>query len=496
VLFILYVALSSSPTTELEAPPATWFISLQIVLLVVPFVAGDYLGKRWDAQLRNWYLNPNTTAPHQASPVIQRRALNSPAHTALITLLMWIVAGLFFGVTSSFYSGRFSWVNFALTFLSVGGFAGSISATLVYFINERLWQPEIPIFFPEGHVSKVAAFRVTVQRRMLAIFVLGSIPVVLLAFSGYRQAHRIAQAPDPAAELPRFLQLEGYLLFVALLMTLTLALTLGVSMVRSVNALRIQMQRVQQGDLEARAPVHSNDEFGELNEGFNAMVKGLQEEAIIRTLFSRYVTPQVAEHAITHGAELGGQQTVATVLFSDIRGFTSLTERLPADTLISLLNRYFEVMSAVVQAEDGVINKFGGDSLLAIFGTPLYPQDEHADAAVRTAQGMLRQLRSFNEEQKERGEPILRIGIGIATGLVVVGNVGSTSRMEYTVIGDTVNLASRLEALTKTHAADVLIAESTVAKLDEAPLPLERLGLQSVRGKHRPIVVYGLKTTD
>ncbi len=494
VLVIIFFVLTSFSTEPTDVELSPWFLYLQIFFLAIPFVVGDYLGKRLDAKLRAWYHKGQMpSAAGEVPQEVQRTALHYPAQTALITLFMWLTAGLLFGVMTSFYTGQFSWANFVATFLSVGGFAGSISATLVYFITERLWQREIPIFFPQGRVSEIPAFRMTVQRRILIIFVLGSIPILLLAFSGYYQAQRIAQAPEPLVELSYFLYIEAYLLLVSVLVTLTLALTIGVSMIRSVNVLRDQMQRVQQGDLDASVPVYSNDEFGELNEGFNAMVSGLQEEATIRSLFSRYVTPEVAEHAIAHGAELGGQEAVATVLFSDIRGFTTLTEQLPAAQLIALLNRYFNTMSEVIQEQGGVINKFGGDSLLAIFGTPLYPREDHAGAAVQAAQGMLQKLREFNESQRKLGEPTLRIGIGIATGPVVVGNVGSESRLEYTVIGDTVNLASRLEELTKAYAMDILIAATTVTQLEADTFPLKNLGEQSVRGKRQPVALYTLR---
>jgi class 3 adenylate cyclase len=209
---------------------------------------------------------------------------------------------------------------------------------------------------------------------------------------------------------------------------------------------------------------------------------------MIRKMFGRYVTPQVAEHAIAHGPKLGGQQTVATVLFSDIRNFTALTEDLPADILIDMLNRYFEAMSDAVMRHNGLINKFGGDSLLAIFGTPLNPTTHHADHAVNAAQAMLMALERFNADQRTRDEPTLRIGIGIATGPVIAGNVGSKERMEYTVIGDTVNLASRLEALTKTRIDLVLLDEATAADVQD--VPLKSLGDVQIRGKQAPVAVY------
>ncbi len=239
----------------------------------------------------------------------------------------------------------------------------------------------------------------------------------------------------------------------------------------------------------------SNDEFGDLAAGFNAMVAGLRQEEVIRQLFNLYVTPEVATHAIAHGAELGGQLTRATVLFSDIRGFTSMTEQMDPQALIALLNRYFAVMSHVVRERGGLVNKFGGDSLLAVFGSPLNPLREQALQAVRTAQGMAGALEDFNADQRSRGEPEISIGVGIATGRVIAGNVGSRERLEYTVIGDAVNVASRLQGLTKRLEALVLLDEETARVVSER-LSLEPRGEVEVRGKKKPVSLYALRLEE
>jgi adenylate cyclase len=251
------------------------------------------------------------------------------------------------------------------------------------------------------------------------------------------------------------------------------------------------MLKVRQGRLEATLPVTSNDELGDLAAGFNAMILGLRQEEIIRKLFSLYVTPEVAAHAITHGAQLGGELAEATVLFADIRGFTTMTERLGPEAVIALLNRYFEAMSTVIATHGGLVNKFGGDSLLAVFGSPVNAAEDHAARAVLSARGILTALKTFNADQLARNEPELRIGIGVATGPVVAGNVGSMDRLEYTVIGDTVNLASRLEELTKTLKISILLAESTAIGASDT-MPLNPIADVEVRGKTGQLKVYTL----
>ncbi|MBN1262015.1 MAG: HAMP domain-containing protein [Anaerolineae bacterium] len=463
-------------------------------LVIVALLAlGSWLGARRDHRVWGWYLDPDTIAASRtAPPDTQRLALNEPFVTALVSMAMWGLAGFTFGIGSAFSPEGIDWRELFLVQLSIFGLSGGIAAVLVFFIVERLWRPELPIFFPNGDLSQSPAFRMTIRRRVMVLFVMQAIPLILLAAVSYSQAMNLIETDASAEALSQLRNLEIFLVAVGLTASLTLGLTLGASLVEGIEQLRKRMTAVRNGDLETVMPVTSNDELGELAEGFNAMVRGLQQEEVIRRLFSLYVTPEVAEHAITHGARLGGQLTEATVLFSDIRGFTSIAEGLSPDVLIALLNRYFDAMSGVVLAEGGFVNKFGGDSLLAVFGTPLNPDPQHPVAALRAARGMLAALEDFNQAQRRNHEPELRIGVGVATGPVVVGNIGSEDRLEYTVIGDTVNLASRLEAMTKELGTPVLVAAHIPPETGETPVLLP-MGDIEVRGKTQTVPVWALQ---
>ena len=180
------------------------------------------------------------------------------------------------------------------------------------------------------------------------------------------------------------------------------------------------------------------------------------------------------------------------MIFTDVRGFTALTERMGPEALIALLNRYFRTISAVVVEHGGLVTRLGGDSLLAVFGTPLNPAEDHAHRAVQAAWGLMPALAAFNQAQVRQGEPTVRIGVGVATGPVLAGNVGSEERLEYTVLGDAVNLASRLEAMTKELEAKILLSEET-ARAVEAWAPLQPIGRVSVRGKQDAVQVYALQ---
>ncbi len=191
------------------------------------------------------------------------------------------------------------------------------------------------------------------------------------------------------------------------------------------------------------------------------------------------------------GFRLNGERRTVTILISDIRDFTARTEESSAEAIVDVLNRYLERMVSVVERYDGTVDKYIGDALMVLFGAPLAKEDD-PDRAVQAAFAMRAELALLNEEMKRSSkakfQPI-RIGIGIHTGEVVAGSVGSANRLEYTVIGDAVNLASRIEGLTKQFKTDILISEATVAVL-KGIYPLTRLRKTKVKGKKGGVVVF------
>jgi len=274
----------------------------------------------------------------------------------------------------------------------------------------------------------------------------------------------------------------------SLALSVLAALYVARTIVRPLRQLEGSMRRVEDGDLTARAEMRADDEIGELAGAFNRMVVGLEREALIRDLFGQYVTPELAEAAIEHRGHLDGELVTSTVLFADIRDFTGVTEAVPASTLIEMLNRYFMKMATVVVDEGGLVNKYGGDSLLAVFGSPLNPSRDHAEQAVRTGVAMLDALADFNRDQASALLPEIKIGIGIATGDVVAGNVGSEAKLEYTVIGDAVNVAARLQAMTR-EVGEPILASAETARRAGAAAVFVPVGDVAVRGKSRPVSV-------
>ncbi len=275
----------------------------------------------------------------------------------------------------------------------------------------------------------------------------------------------------------------------ALFLTLSLGIGLANGITSPVRTLVAGMQEVARGNLRQRLHVRREDEIGFLARSFDDMVAGLEEKEKIRDVMQKVVSPEIAHELLQRGVTLGGEMRDATILFADIRGFTTLSEGMPPPELLSFLNEYFSRISRVIEQEKGVIDKYIGDEVMAIFGAPL-PSADHALRAVAAAVGMLRELARLNDEQ-QRPTP-LRIGIGIATGPVVAGNVGSPERLNYTVLGDTVNIASRLQGLTKEYQVPLIMSGPTSEQV-ATKFSCRLLGKVAVRGRRQETALYTIE---
>jgi adenylate cyclase len=219
------------------------------------------------------------------------------------------------------------------------------------------------------------------------------------------------------------------------------------------------------------------------------MIEDVSGEKRMKSTMSRYMDPGIAEKLLAGGEDvLGGQSVTATVLFSDIRGFTPITEQLGAQGTVSLLNEYFTIMVDCIQKQGGMLDKFIGDAIMAVFGLPL-PHDDDEDRAVRASISMIEELRRWNVQRARDGKMPVNIGIGLNTDSIVSGNIGSPKRMDYTVIGDGVNLASRLEGACKEYGARILISENTYLKL-KGTYRVREVDRVVVKGKTEPASIY------
>jgi adenylate cyclase len=223
--------------------------------------------------------------------------------------------------------------------------------------------------------------------------------------------------------------------------------------------------------------------------GSMIVLEDVTEEKRVRSTMSRYMSKEVADQLLSAGElELGGKEQKVTVMFTDIRGFTSIAEVLGPRETVSLLNDYFTEMVDVIFKNGGILDKYIGDGIMALFGSPFVGAND-ADNALAAADEMMGRLAELNVRRAAAGEAALAIGIGFSTGPTVIGNIGSVRRMEYTVVGDTVNLASRLEGASKQYGARIILSEMTVREL-RGPATLRELDLIRVKGKDRPVAVY------
>jgi class 3 adenylate cyclase/HAMP domain-containing protein len=261
-------------------------------------------------------------------------------------------------------------------------------------------------------------------------------------------------------------------------------------------------------DLSKRVRIEFDDEVGYLATWFNRMVEDLElaynqikqyayksvlaqkSEERIRHIFQKYVPAEIIDEVLkTSGDQLlVGKKQVATILFSDIRSFTTISEILTAEDLVTSLNTYFNIMVSIIIENNGIIDKFIGDAIMAIFGAPVLHEDDPYHA-VLTGLTMLESLKHFNRKQRDSGTPPFKVGIGLNTGSVVVGNIGSTQKLEYTCIGDTVNLASRLEGLTKLYDVPIIISEFTYREI-AGTIEAREIDSVRVKGKSRPVKIF------
>jgi adenylate cyclase len=223
------------------------------------------------------------------------------------------------------------------------------------------------------------------------------------------------------------------------------------------------------------------------------VLEDISREKRMKAAMYRYMTPGVAEQVMARGEDalMVGERKDVTILFSDIRGYTTLTENLGASEVVSLLNQYFETMVEAVFNHEGTLDKFIGDALMAVFGAPLPLTENHAWMAVKSALDMRWRLAAFNQRRILENHPLIHIGIGISSGEVVSGNIGSKKRMDYTVIGDGVNLSARLESATKEYGCDIILSESTY-ELCRDRIWVRELDRIRPKGKSQPVSIYEL----
>jgi adenylate cyclase len=424
----------------------------------------------------------------------RRRALLFPYAISGIIFFGWALAGLIWGVIRPLMLDAFT-AEYALRFIFGNTFiAGTATTAITFFLTEHLWRRELPRFFPEGDLSAVpGAFQLRVRTRLLAIFLLvGVVPLSVLGVMSYRRAEALP-GMNPAAAAEAIGSLLISMVFIAAvgsLVAVGLALVVARSVAHPLREVQGAMREVERGNLDARCPVMSNDEIGAAAEGFNRMVGGLKEREVLKETFGKYVTREIRDEILAGRVSLAGQACEVTILFSDLRDFTPWVAATSPREVVGDLNAYFTEMERAIREHRGLVLQFIGDEIEAAFGAPI-PDPAHAERAVRAALEMRRRLAAVNAERERAGKPALRHGIGIHTGQVLAGNIGSPERLSYALVGDPVNLASRIQNLNKEFDTDILVSGDTRRRLD-GQFELRPLPVVHVKGKVDEVEVFRL----
>ena len=261
---------------------------------------------------------------------------------------------------------------------------------------------------------------------------------------------------------------------------------------KSILAVQVDaMENISRGNYDTRVPVVSNDEFGLIAAKTNEMVEGLKERDACQVSFGKYVTPERSDKILKGEISSAGELTEATILFCDLRGYTPFVEKRDPKDVVRFLNTYFSEMEQAIRKFRGIVLQYIGDEIEAVFGTPI-PEKEHPEMAVMAALEMRKRLGNLNKNREKAGESPISHGIGIHTGMVLAGSVGSPDRLVYAMVGDAVNLASRIQDLNRQYNTDILISHATKEILRPGKFDLSSLGRTDIRGKTEGVEIFSV----
>jgi adenylate cyclase len=423
---------------------------------------------RWIAGARD---ERQTREAWQVAASLPMRLLRDALFGAPLGPLLWVS----YIVWSAYMTWELGLPAYAgvLAYL-VAGLVICYASFLRFFGIERVVRPvlcDIANALPDGAAPPAPGL--SLRGRLLAALPAINIITAVVAYGLARGGH---------AKLIELITVLGVATAVAASVSLVLTMLLASSITDPITQLREATRRVAAGDFQARLPVVTTDETGELTSSFNAMTAGLADRERIRDAFGTYVDRDVAEHIMREGTSLAGEEVEITAMFLDIREFTSYAERSRAPDVVATLNQLFERIVPIIHDHAGHVDKFVGDGLLAVFGAPRR-HDEHADQALAAA---IKIARAVADEFGDK----LSVGIGLNSGNVVAGNIGGAGRLEFSVIGDAVNVAARVESATRQTGDTILVSEHTRRLLRHPKANLTKRPPITLKGKRKPVALY------
>lgn len=405
-------------------------------------------------------------------------------------LFIWLLIGLGMAASYIFYSQSpiLTGLKLFLGCISFGLFGGmlcflSMEKKVIEFMKEVKTGVDLAPKRLFSVSKKMLFFMITVQGFMV-------IAILLMVYMDMKHLLSHIESPDPNIYLSVFK--EVLFAFAVLLLLSLLILGRYSQNLRAILTLQLGvMEDISNGNYDARVPVVSNDEFGLIAAKTNEMTRGLKERDFCQISFGRYMTPEVSHRILRGEINLEGELRDVTILFCDLRGYTTLVEGSEPVEVVRFLNEYFTDMEQTIKQHKGIVLQYIGDEIEAVFGAP-EDLPNHPEMAVAAALEMRKRLKDLNRKRESIGKSTIAHGIGIHTGKVLAGSLGSPERLTYSMVGDAVNSASRIQELNKTFGTDILISEKTKELIEGTTVTFSSLGKVALKGKSREITVYKL----
>ena len=387
---------------------------------------------------------------------VARKIINLPLKFSVVGSFGWVfnfLTELIFLLYAKIVLGiQIGFIFFtSVLFLTMEGIFSFVISYLVLETVNRL--AVLPKIFPAGEVTKVPGIKNLSLGLMFIVFFISIcfFPIVFL-LSSFISVHlnNDLEINFDTVKTAVILLFSGLALTITFMRLFTIPL----------KKLTAQTIKIKKGNYDSKLDIVSNDEMGILSDAFNDMTESIKDKEFMRTTFGKIVDPNVRDYLLKGNVALGGETRNVTIMFCDIRNFTAMSESMSPEKVVSLLNKYFTEMEKCISKNHGIINKYIGDAVMGIFGAPV-KSENHALDAFNAAMEMRVALVALNKKLEGSDFPQIAFGIGLHSGDVLAGNIGAENRIEYTVIGDTVNTASRIESLCKSYQKDLLISEST-----------------------------------
>jgi adenylate cyclase len=453
------------------------------------FLVGLILTLVYERPLRT-YINGlvrGRTFPDELAVKARRTCLNEPFFLIAMDFGIWLLAAILFSVLVWLEGGAGVTIKYVF-FLNLH--TGLITSIVAFFVLEHILQDRLaPFLFPEGGLFKTPkTLRIRIGTRLSALLIGCNIIPFIATIGTVRRMAAPVQNPFEALDHLSTSLMASSFVFIATGIWMTVLVTGNLT--RPLRSIINVLREVRRGNFDTKVHVTSNDEIGYTGDVINQMTVGLKERDLIKEMFGRYVAPEIRDEILSGRIPLDGEIRAVTVLFADLRDFTPLTEAIPPKEVVKIINLYFKEMEDAIQRHHGLVLQFIGDEIEAVFGAPL-ARENHPVLAVRAGLEMAVRLRHVNDELTKRGQGPLRHGIGIHTGEVLAANIGSPNRLSYALVGETVNLASRLEGLNKTFGTEIIASGTTCAQLNGA-FSLTKLPETHIKGIAKPIDIYSI----